>query len=164
MGGVVREPNLEATVEATVERFALREAFAISRGSKREAVVVAVTLRRGEHVGRGECVPYARYGEEPSAVVERIRRFDGHALDREQLLLDEPPGAAREALDSALWDLEASETGVSVLDRVGQAPTAVATAWTLTIETPEELDPRTHVKSPGRGLVFKRKPGCGLPE
>lgn len=94
------------------ERWPLREAFTIARGSKREAVVVVVHAARGDHVGRGEAVPYARYGEEPERVVRAIARMEGVASRSALACL--PPGAARNALDLALWDLEAKERGAPV--------------------------------------------------
>src|SRR5215469_7583746 len=92
-----------------IERWPLAGAFTISRGSKTEAVVVVAELDNGVHRGRGECVPYARYGESPdgvAAVIESLRMPIGQGLDRAALQRALGPGAARNALDCAYWDFE----------------------------------------------------------
>src|SRR5690606_32369372 len=71
-----REARL-ITLRATCERWPLREAFTIARGSKREAIVVVVHAARGDRVGRGEAVPYARYGEDPAGVVRAVEKMSG---------------------------------------------------------------------------------------
>ena len=97
-----------------MERWPIRGAFTIARGSKREAVVVVAEIGDGAHTGRGECVPYARYGESVEGVVAAIEGCRPRwpkawtALELAALL---PPGAARNALDCALWDLEAKRSG-----------------------------------------------------
>lgn len=118
------------TVE--VERFQIAGRFAIARGSRTEAVVVTVTISDGGAVGRGECVPYARYGETVEGVVESIEALRGRVLaglDRLTLQEAAPAGAARNALDCALWDLEAKRSGVPAhvsagIDRLRPATTA----------------------------------------
>ena len=93
-----------------IERWPLAATFAISRGSKTEAVVVVAELSDGTHRGRGECVPYARYGETPDGVVaaiEALRPVVKRGFDRAALARALPAGAARNALDCACWDLSA---------------------------------------------------------
>ena len=103
-----------------VERWPLASAFVISRGAKSEAEVIVVELSRGPHAGRGEAVPYGRYGETVHGVAAQIEGVRGAleaGADRHELQDLLPPGAARNALDCALWDLAAKRQG--------------ARAWTL---------------------------------
>src|SRR4029453_10178393 len=98
------------TLALAVERWPIAGSFAISRGSKTEALTVVVELSDGVARGRGECVPYARYGESVDSVgaqIEAMRPQLGAGIDRKGLQRAMPPGAARNALDSAFWDLEA---------------------------------------------------------
>ncbi|MGB0497356.1 MAG: N-acetyl-D-Glu racemase DgcA [Rubricella sp.] len=122
------------------DRFPLREVFTISRGSRTEAAVVSVTLRDGEATGRGECVPYARYGESVESVMAQIMALDGAITTRAALQAQLPPGAARNALDTALWDLEAKRIGQPAwrLARQGE-PKPVITAYTLSLAAPEAM-------------------------
>src|SRR3954468_1594605 len=101
-------------LRVAVERWPIRGSFAISRGAKTEAVVVVAELGDGKALGRGECVPYARYGETVEGVVaaiEVLRPRLQAGLSREDLQSALPAGAARNALDCALWDLEAKRSG-----------------------------------------------------
>ena len=94
----------------------------ISRGSKTEAVVVMAELGDGAHRGRGECVPYARYGESPDGVVaaiEAMRPALQRGLDRAALQQAMPAGAARNALDCAFWDIDAKRAGRRVYELAG---------------------------------------------
>jgi L-alanine-DL-glutamate epimerase-like enolase superfamily enzyme len=120
-----------------IERWPLASAFTISRGSKTEAVVVTAELADGAHYGRGECVPYARYGETPDGVVvaiEAMRPQLEQGLDRAGLQTAMPPGAARNALDCAFWDLEAKRSGRRVCDLAGlPAPQSLITAFTISL-------------------------------
>ncbi|HYA79680.1 MAG TPA: N-acetyl-D-Glu racemase DgcA [Methylocystis sp.] len=131
----------ELTVE--VASFPIRGSFVIARGAKTEAVVVAATLRRGGRVGRGECTPYARYGETPQsvvAVIESVRAAIEAGADAAALQGLLPAGAARNALDCALWDLEAKASGVSACARAGlTALKPLTTAYTLSVGTPDEM-------------------------
>jgi L-alanine-DL-glutamate epimerase-like enolase superfamily enzyme len=127
-----------------VESWPIAGSFVISRGSRTEAHVVVVTLRDGAWTGHGECVPYARYGETVEGVVATIRAaletFSG-APDREALRAAMPPGAARNAIDCALWDLEAKRSGISVADKLGiVAPKALITAYTLSLGTAASME------------------------
>jgi L-alanine-DL-glutamate epimerase-like enolase superfamily enzyme len=126
------------TLSLTVTRdvFPLAEAFTISRGSRTEAHVLTVTVTDGTHTGRGECVPYARYGETLDSVTAQIEALP---LDR-AALQDTPPGAARNAVDCALWDLEAKRAGVRVWDLAGLAPPGPQiTAYTLSLDEPRRM-------------------------
>lgn len=128
---------------ASIERFPIRGAFTIARGSKTEAVVVTATIRDGTAIGRGECVPYARYGESVDGVAAAIaQQADAVAdgLDRAALQARMPAGAARNALDCALWDLEAKRSGRRAFALAGlAAPEPVVTAYTLSLGTPEAM-------------------------
>ena len=121
----------------------LRTAFAISRGSKTEAKTVTVSLASNGVVGRGECVPYPRYGESCASVTAQIDacRIDieqGITRLQAQSLL--PAGAARCALDCALWDLEAKQTGKPVWQLAGLPdPKPVETAVTVALDTPDKM-------------------------
>ncbi len=104
------------------ERWPLASAFTISRGTKTEAVVVVAELTDGTHRGRGESVPYARYGETPDGIVaaiEAMRPALRRGLDRAALQSAMPPGAARNALDCAYWDVNAKLAGRRVHELAG---------------------------------------------
>ena len=125
---------------AAIERFPLAGVFRISRGARTEAVVVSVTVTRNGAVGRGECVPYARYGESPESVVAQLEGV-GDPFDHDALPEALPPGAARNALDCALWDLRAKEAGVRVWDLLGlPAPKPEVTAYTLSLGEAAEME------------------------
>jgi L-alanine-DL-glutamate epimerase-like enolase superfamily enzyme len=122
-------------VEARSEVWLLKEAFSISRGAKTAAEVVVVELYDGEYHGRGEAVPYARYGENVAGVLEQI--FDAARLvsTRAELARELKPGAALNALDCALWDLEAKRSGRSVAALAGLAGSiSKVTAFTLSLD------------------------------
>jgi len=131
------------SLSIAVETFPIAGRFVISRGAKTEARVVTVTLRDGAHVGRGECVPYARYDESVESVVSAIESVraaieQGAGLSALQKLL--PPGAARNALDCALWDLEAKRSGVAAFKTAGfDALKPVVTAFTISVGSPAEM-------------------------
>jgi L-alanine-DL-glutamate epimerase-like enolase superfamily enzyme len=126
-----------------IERWPLAGAFTISRGTKTEAVVVVVELSDGTHRGRGESVPYARYGETPDGIVaaiEAMRPALRRGLDRAALQGAMPPGAARNALDCAYWDVNAKQTGRRVADLAG-IPRLVplTTAYTISLAAPAAM-------------------------
>jgi L-alanine-DL-glutamate epimerase-like enolase superfamily enzyme len=130
----------------TVSRqsFAIRGSFTISRGSRTTAEVVLAELSDGTHAGRGECVPYARYGETVEGVIADIEALRGELeagrLDRQGLQEALPSGAARNALDCAFWDLEAKAAGKRVWELAGlPAPGPLTTAYTLSLDTPEKM-------------------------
>ena len=125
--------------DVTIEAFPLAEVFTISRGSRTEARVVTVTVTRNGQVGRGECVPYARYGETVESVAAQIEALP-HGITRLEVQEELPPGAARNAVDCALWDLEAKRAGARVWDLVGvSVPGPEVTAYTLSLEAPEAM-------------------------
>ncbi|MEM1129736.1 MAG: N-acetyl-D-Glu racemase DgcA [Pseudomonadota bacterium] len=139
-------------VALTVSRdqFRLAEAFTISRGTKTAADVLTVTATDGTHEGHGECVPYARYGETLDNVTAQIAGLPA-GLDRAALQEALPPGAARNAVDCALWDLEAKATGRRVWEIAGlPAPGPEITAYTLSLDTPERMEAaaRRHAHRP----------------
>jgi L-alanine-DL-glutamate epimerase-like enolase superfamily enzyme len=125
------------------ERFPVAGAFTISRGSRTEIRVVTATLSDQGFVGRGECVPYPRYGETAESVIALVRSVAidlKNGLDRVALQDRLPPGAARNALDCAFWDLEAKRTGTPVWRLAGLAePRPAATAYTISLGAPEAL-------------------------
>ncbi len=124
-------------VSVTRDVFRLAQVFTISRGSRTEAQVLTVTVSDGAHQGRGECVPYARYGETLDSVMAQMK--DASVTDRAALYAL-PAGAARNALDCALWDLEAKRTGRRVWELIGlPAPGPEITAYTLSLDTPEMM-------------------------
>jgi L-alanine-DL-glutamate epimerase-like enolase superfamily enzyme len=121
------------------ESWPIRGTFTISRGSKATADVVVVELSRNGEVGRGEAVPYARYGESMQSVVEQIEGLHGplaEGLDRDGLQALLPAGAARNAVDLAFWDLECRLSGRRHWELAGlPAPAPVTTAYTLSLDT-----------------------------
>lgn len=125
------------------ESWPLAGVFRISRGARSEAHTVLVELRDGEAAGRGEAAPYPRYGESVDAVVEAIEGLRGdleRGLSREELAHALAPGAARNALDCALWDLEAKRAGRRAWQAAGlPAPAPVTTAFTLGIDEPDAM-------------------------
>lgn len=132
----------QITGRAIIERWPLRNSFVISRGAKSEAVVVVAQLSDGHHIGRGECVPYARYRESPIETCTSIERVLALApkLDRSVLQDLLPPGAARNALDCALWALEAASNGTCVADTLAiQWPQRILTCQTVSLDTPSAM-------------------------
>lgn len=131
------------TLDAKHDRFPLSRPFRISRGTKTAADVVTVTIREGDAVGRGEAVPYPRYGETVEsalAAIEEVRPLIERGSGRDALLAALPAGAARNALDCALWDIDARLFGRDVAALIGRAPaTFVATALTIVIDAPEAM-------------------------
>ena len=124
-------------ISATPETFRLAETFTISRGSRDAASVLTVEV---EGRGRGECVPYARYGETMESVAAEVMSLD-EGVTRVALQDVLPAGAARNAVDCALWDLEAKRAGVRVWELAGQAsPRPVITAFTLSLDAPEKME------------------------
>ncbi len=132
-----------ATLTLRRQSWPIRGGFTISRGRKTAAEVVVAELAEGGYRGRGECVPYARYGETVDGVLAALEGISGAldaGLDRAGLQDALPAGAARNALDCALWDLEAKQSGRPVAELAGlPAPEAVVTAYTLSLDTPEAM-------------------------
>ena len=127
----------------SVERFPILGNFVISRGAKTEAVVVVAAIEDRAWRGRGEGVPYARYGESVDSVLAQmnsVRSAIEAGADRGLLQTLLPPGAARNAIDCALWDLAAKRSGVAAHVLAGLTPPApVATAFTISLGTPDEM-------------------------
>ncbi len=156
------------------DAFRIRGLFSIARGSRTHAHVVTVTLKDGEHVGRGECTPYARYDESVESVtaqIETLRDRLEQGLTRQALQELLPAGAARNAVDCALWDLEAKRTGnpVHELARV-PAVQPLETAYTISLDTPDEMArvaydhrnrPLLKVKLGGDGDPDRMRAVCG---
>lgn len=128
---------------ARIERWPIAGAFTISRGAKTEAAVVVAQVTRGGVTGRGECVPYLRYGETPDDTLAAILVLENDiasGLDRITLQSRMKPGAARNALDCALIDLEAKSMGRRAWDLLGRAaPSPVTTAYTISLGTPDAM-------------------------
>ena len=126
-----------------IERWPISGSFVISRGAKTEATVVVAEVSDGDVTGRGECIPYARYGETPESAVaalEGVSKAIEEGLDRSGLQRRLPPGAARNALDCALWDLAAKRAGKRAWELTGlPVPQPVTTAYTLSLDTPEAM-------------------------
>jgi L-alanine-DL-glutamate epimerase-like enolase superfamily enzyme len=141
-------------LSARLERWPLAAAFVISRGSKSEAEVVVAEIADRDHRGRGEAVPYARYGETPEGVIAqiesvRVRMEAGAGRDELQDLL--PAGAARNALDCALWDLEAKRSGSRAWALAGLARLdPVKTCYTISMASPADMAEaaREHARRP----------------
>ena len=126
-------------ISVTADVFKLAQVFTISRGSRTEAKVLTVRLQDGDVQGWGECVPYARYGETLESVTDQINSLptDVTRAALQDLL---PAGAARNAVDCALWDLEAKRLGTSVRELIGLGPLKPEiTAYTLSLDTPEKM-------------------------
>jgi L-Ala-D/L-Glu epimerase len=127
------------TLTAEAQTWPLAEPFVISRGVKTDAHVVVVTAARDGGVGRGECVPYARYGETVESVLDQIRSIPP-IQSRAELQRAMPAGAARNAIDCALFDLEAKIIGWSAAEIADVAPLkAVPTLYTISLATPAEM-------------------------
>ncbi|MEM7068825.1 MAG: N-acetyl-D-Glu racemase DgcA [Pseudomonadota bacterium] len=128
------------TIKSYSESFPLASEFSISRGTKTHAHVVRVEVSDGKYTGNGECMPYARYGESVEGVRELIASLPQN-VTRKELQEIMPAGAGRNAVDCALWDLEAKQTGVPVWQLAGLAePKEVTTAFTLSLDTPEAME------------------------
>ena len=128
---------------ARIERWPIAGHFTISRGAKTEAVTVVAEISQGGHVGRGECVPYPRYGETPEATLAAIFSMQetiARGPDRSALQTLMRPCAARNALDCALIDLEAKTAGRRAWELLGcPAPRSCTTAYTISIGSPEAM-------------------------
>lgn len=131
------------SLSIAVERFPIAGSFSISRGAKTEAAVVVATISDGHQAGRGECVPYARYNESienVTAAIEAMREPLANGLGRADLQQAMPPGAARNALDCAFWDLEARRSGRRVYELAGlPAPKPLTTAFTISLADPQTM-------------------------
>ncbi|PTX57495.1 L-alanine-DL-glutamate epimerase-like enolase superfamily enzyme [Litoreibacter ponti] len=137
-------------ITVTADTFRLAEVFTISRGSRTEAKVLTARVTRDGVAAWGECVPYARYDETLASVTEQILSLPSD-ISRAALQSALPAGAARNAVDCALWDLEAKQAGTRVWDLLGlPAPKPEITAFTLSLDTPEKMEAsaRKHAHRP----------------
>ena len=126
-------------IEVTRDVFKLAQVFTISRGSRTEAHVLTAHVSDGTHSGWGECVPYARYNETLDSVTAEIEGLPAD-ITRAALYDLLPAGAARNAVDCALWDLEAKQAGKRAWELAGlSAPGPEITAYTLSLDTPEAM-------------------------
>jgi len=152
------------TLAVRIERWPIAGSFAISRGAKTEAVTVVAEVSQGGLTGRGECVPYARYGETEEATLAALQAMEeplSRGLDRQALQALMPAGAARNALDCALLDLEAKSTGRRVWALLGRpAPRPCTTAYTISLGTPEAMAAAT-AKAAHRPLLKIKLGGDG---
>lgn len=127
-------------LQATTQRFPVAGSFTISRGTRTHADVVTCSIRDGSFTGHGECVPYPRYGESIDGVIadiEAIAEQIADGLTRQELQQAMQPGAARNAVDCALWDLEAKISGKSASERIlGRAAEPLVTAYTISLADP----------------------------
>jgi L-alanine-DL-glutamate epimerase-like enolase superfamily enzyme len=144
-------------IEAKEEIWPLKEPFRISRGSRTEIRVVVVTVSGGQRTGRGEGVPLARYGPSATSVLEQIESIKSvHDLDRDKLQELLPPGAARNALDCALWDLEAKKSGKPVWELANIPITQeIETSFTISLDTPEKMAAAAKTNTTARILKLK---------
>lgn len=134
-------------LEVRIERWPLVSQFVISRGAKTEAVVVVVELSLDGVLGRGECVPYPRYGQTPEDTVSLIAAA-GPSIDRRRLQQVMAPSAARNALDCALWDLEAKAAATTVAALAGlPSPQPTMTCYTLSLDSPEAMAAKAREQS-----------------
>jgi L-Ala-D/L-Glu epimerase / N-acetyl-D-glutamate racemase len=150
-----------------IERWPIAGAFTISRGAKTEAVTVVAEVSRDGHIGRGECVPYPRYGETPEAtlaMLKPMRELLRRGLDRQALQAAMPAGAARNALDCALLDLEAKTSAQRAWALLGRpAPRACTTAYTISLGTPDAMAVAT-ARAAHRPLLKVKLGGDGVGE
>jgi L-Ala-D/L-Glu epimerase / N-acetyl-D-glutamate racemase len=129
------------TIESHEEIWPLKQPFRISRGTRTEAQIVVVTVSDGDHIGRGECVPVGRYNQSTASVLAQIEsvQADGN-LNRQGLREELPAGAARNALDCALWDLEAKISGKRACELANlQIVPEVETSFTIGLDTPQKM-------------------------
>lgn len=143
----------------SAETFQLAAKFTISRGSRTETQVLTATITRGGCAGWGECLPYTRYGETLQSVRAQIESLPQN-ISRNDLQTALPAGAARNAVDCALWDLEAKQKGAPVWQLAGlDAPDPVITAYTLSLDTPEKM--QTQAAQHAQRPLLKTKLGGG---
>jgi L-Ala-D/L-Glu epimerase len=134
-------PKSLLSIDAREEIWPLKEPFRISRGSHTETRVVVVTVSDGEHISRGECVPLARYNQSIASVLGQTESVKSEKnFNRQDLQELMPAGAARNALDCALWDLEAKASGKRVWELANiPAVSEVETSFTISLDTPEKM-------------------------
>src|SRR5215470_3582255 len=148
--------SLPISLDVRIEHWPIAGSFTISRGAKTQAAVVVAELGDGQHRGRGECVPYTRYGETVDGVAETIAACTGEiarGLDRGALQQAMKPGAARNALDCAFWDLSAKRARKPVHELAAlPAPKPLVTAYTISLAEPDIMAEQA-AKAAGRALL-----------
>jgi L-alanine-DL-glutamate epimerase-like enolase superfamily enzyme len=158
--------SLPLSLTVRTENWPIAGTFSISRGAKTEANVVVAELSDGRHKGRGECVPYRRYGETRAGVVDALSAMANRlalGFDRARLQQEMPPGAARNALDCAFWDLEAKRAGKLAHALAGlPVPQPLTTALTISIGTPDSMAEAARAAA-GRKLLKVKLGGPGDP-
>lgn len=157
---------MSVSLSVAIERWPVAGAFSIARGSVTEVITVVAELVDGPYRGRGECRPYPRYGETPEAVkaeIEALGAALAGGLDREALQARLHAGAARNALDCALWDLEAKRQGTTVAALAGlPEPAALTTAYTLSLGAPDAMAQAARTAAARPLLKVKLGGGDGL--
>ncbi|UGY15987.1 N-acetyl-D-Glu racemase DgcA [Bradyrhizobium septentrionale] len=157
-------PSRAISLNVGIERWPIAGTFTISRGAKTEAVVVVAEVSQGGLIGRGECVPYPRYGETPEATLQAIQAMQeplAGGMDRIALQARMPAGAARNALDCALADLGAKRAGTRIWNLLGRpAPEPRTTAYTISLGTAEAMAEAT-AKAAHRALLKIKLGGDG---
>jgi L-alanine-DL-glutamate epimerase-like enolase superfamily enzyme len=151
-------PTSFLSIEAKEEIWPLKQPFRISRGSRTEARVVVVAVSDGKQIGRGEGIPLARYNQSTASVLAQIESIgDEKNLDRQALQDRLAPGAARNALDCALWDLEAKASGKRVweLANIPIVP-EVETSFTISLDTPEKMSAAVSAAAFAQGFGVPR--------
>ena len=133
-------------IKTKVDVFPLKKLFTISRGSRTEAEVVSVKVSKDGFTGYGECVPYKRYNETVKSVIDQITNLN-QVNNRYELEQNLPPGAARNALDCAFWDLEAKLNNTSVADLINLSISPVITSFTLSLDTSEKMGQEAQLNS-----------------
>ncbi|HEY4819662.1 MAG TPA: enolase C-terminal domain-like protein, partial [Xanthobacteraceae bacterium] len=160
-------PPRPLSLRVATERWPIAGAFTISRGSKTQAEVVVAEVGDGLHRGRGECVPYGRYGETVEGVAAAIARLGpeiARGLDRAELQGALPAGAARNALDCALWDLAAKQAQRPVQALADlPLPRPLVTAYTISLGTPHAMAAAAE-KAATRSLLKIKLGQAGDPE
>ncbi len=154
-------------LSVSIESWPIAGSFTISRGSRTEARVAVAAICEDTFAGRGECVPYARYGESvegTAAEIEAMAAAISEGASRANLLTLMPPGAARNALDCALWDLEAKKAGKRVWTLAGlPPPKPIISAYTLSLGSPEAMEAAARAAA-HRPLIKVKLGGAGDPE
>jgi len=157
-------PTSSLSIDAHEEIWPLSQPFRISRGSSTEAQILVLTVSDGKHIGRGEGVPLARYNQNIASVLAQIESIQGdNNLNRQSLQGPLPAGAARNALDCALWDLEAKISGKRAweLANIPIVP-GVETSFTISLDTPEKMG--AAAKANARLPMLKLKLGGDDPD
>ena len=149
------------TIEAHEQSWPLDKPFRISRGTRTEARIVVVTVTDGRHIGRGEAVPIRRYNQSPASVLTQIESIKSRqGLNRQEIQKLLPAGAARNALDCALWDLEAKMSGKRAWE-LAKIPFVheVETSFTISLDTPAAM--AAAAKANATAPILKLKLGGG---